>query len=83
MDMEETKKKIALLNARLTKKRYTLTEWRTEMCLDLKDICNIIGVSPEYLRQVRRGINPVSKKIAEGIYKLTDGKVATKSEIIG
>lgn len=83
MEIEELKKKIAVMNARLPKKKYTLSEWRDELCLDIKDICAIIGISPEYLRQVRRGINPVSKKISDGIYKLTEGKVATKSEIMG
>ena len=83
MDLEETRHKITLLNARLTRKKYTLSEWREELCLDIKDICQLIGVSTEYFRQVRRGINPVSKKISDGIYKLTEGKVATKSEILG
>lgn len=81
--LEYIKKRIDNVSKKLTRPRYTLTQWRQEMCLELQDICLILGVSTAYFRQVRRGKTPPSKKIVDGIYNLTHGKVATRSDILG
>lgn len=81
--LDYIKKRIDDVSKKLTKPRYTLTQWRQEVCLELQDICSLLGVSTSYFRQVRRGKTPPSKKIVEGIYKLTNGKVITRSDILG
>lgn len=81
--LEYIKKRIDMVTEKLTKPRYTLDQWRKEVCLTWEDISEIIGVSANYLRQVRRQKTPPSKKIADGIYNLTHGKVATRSDIVG
>lgn len=81
--LEYIKKRIDMVNEKLYKPRYTLDQWRREVSLTWEEISEMIGISSTYLRKVRRGKTPPSKKIADGIFNLTHGKVATRSDILG
>jgi len=82
MEFEEVKKIVEIVSKTLPKDRYALSEWREEVCLSIKDLCDMVGISPGYFRTVRSGKNPISKKIYSGIYQLSGGKVSTKTDII-
>lgn len=82
MTSEEIKKRVEAITKTLPKDTYPLSEWREEVCLSIRDLCNIVGISTAYFRKVRSNKTHIPKKIYEGIYNLTGGKVATRTDIL-
>ncbi len=78
----ELTERIDRMSPHLKRKCYTLSEWTSEVGLCYSDVARGIGVTRQWLQRITSGQNNASKRVLDGIYKLTRGKVVTKADIV-
>jgi alkylated DNA nucleotide flippase Atl1 len=79
--LEEINDRIERLSP-YVKKRMTLSAWLHEMGLTYGDVARSIGVTRQWLQLITSKKQNVSTTVMDGVYKLTRGRVVTKSDIL-